>query len=990
MPEPVSQPLPPVANPVYGLPRKLWKRTLALAVSAVCLSLPAFAGDQCPEAFGSSEPLQPGAVIMGDHFPGDMMEVHYAVLQGANGTQHLLRGRVENGKPAFTLSYAPDAPWTGGPATIRLTDGLSICQAVFVTIAPMQRADGAFDVLVASLKENLSQKAERFDLDFETLADPAFATDDPKIDLLHQFALMIDGADTPESIQAQIDDVKSDTDPAVTEAFHIFEAMLNTSGSLDAIAEEIRTSAAIRTPSGPQTSPPATPKPQPARFDTSGSRPDITFIQLDGNKPKKPVPKIDVKAFDTAKELSDAMIEQLDSESGNKPHVQIYRDAAGAMLGAGSALGKAAGPGGARLAQVYDASSQALFLWGLLDKLQEGLYPNELVDMKIDAAPTTLFVDESPEEGMVAAVWVTPRAKGIDLGKLAFDVAFQFLPVTDLVHIRQGSARNLSRSFSYKAEADEIRRSIARHRNARPPSNAPVPRPLDRRTGDRLMELEQSGGSQVARANAQRLVDRMTRHQFRDGMLMIPTDMTKPLILGNIINALPDMSVVPPFDYPRVNILEKGYLNLNLSRAGVIDMTFSDSGSVFYKSIEAGRVMINALTAPGKFGNSQAKAEQEITVRNEWGIALEPGLSVISPGQSVRLNVIWNGPDDMVLQHFNVNYDTDQKVHDFRLSKAPVELPDGRLAYTLDIKTVADGTRFPVNVTTSLRTKPEISARAVIRAAQITPTPICLDADSETQFSVALSGKETMKDLIWTVTQGPGKISRDGVYTAPSDASRNTAVTIEARPSTGNGPAMTVETKLNCGCSWTLQAMGKTYSGTDVVVMDQGGGSEGGHLIVVNDSELASATLASPNSVAVGARAAALISTVGMTALGTECDGDENNDGICDERDPPPEITRPNPISYYISTISKDYVEGQASGMAVVMNELPSGDRYVTKPVSFRFRAARSNPDAPEDPTVAMARKMAGAAGTLDSETLAYLNQISGLMGGATCNRDAD
>lgn len=930
-------------------------RLFVLLAIPLVLTPSGWTEDRCPELFSGGNVLQPGEIIAAEDFPLDMLEVHYAVLTAPDQTTHLIPATVADGGSRFQMTFAPDAPWTGGRATIAITDGLSICPAVEVTIAPLERADGAFDLMMTGLKERVSQRAVPFGLDFDTLADPSFVADTPIVEALQRLALHVDGMNNSESMFALFKAARTDADKTVQDAAAILEAMLANSGLLEQMVSDLRKDVFYQT--SPAKLPPLSP--QPMQLTLTPAQPKTL--------------KLKTQPFRSAQDLSDAMIEQLDSESANKPHVQIYRDGAGALLAGGSALGNAAGPAGMKVAKVYDVASQGLFLWGMLDKLQEGLYPNELRDMQIDAAPTTLFLRDDPSEGLIAKVYVTPAAKGIDFGKLALDVALQYAPVGNLVNLRQNSAKALM-----KGEASfDVRRAFERlnlARANRPPDlKGTLPQQLNSLEQQRLMKIELDAARVNTLHQSEKLQSRITRSQFVDGMLAIPTDMTKPLYFSQIINGLPDLEKMPPFEYPPVNILETGYVQLNASRAGVIELEQNWTRTVSYRAKGVGGVTVYGFTAPGKFGNTQAKGEVDIAVKDGYGLSITPQTVTMVPGDATDFFIAWEGPDHKVRDDFRVTFDTDQKIHRFELAKAPIELPDGRLAYKLSVQTVPLLERFPINITASLLSAPEKKATARINAVRIQPDLGCTEPGARTSYRVIGPDGQALSGLRWKIASGPGRINEDGVYTAPERASRNAHVTIEAH-FPGNKPdPLSVSTKLNCGCFWSVSAFGREWTGSNVTITSfSAPGSPPDHMVSFNDTDTLSVIIAAKGGISPGRTGAMMTVSSGENGLAaTDC---TNNEAECDGKDPPV----PN-ASYAIGQAGPRYVEGSFSGLAVDIWASAKSRRQITEPVLVRFRAGRN--DISGNDALAAARLALGN----DPEALAQLALLSSLIGTNVC-----
>ncbi|MBN7818275.1 hypothetical protein [Bowmanella yangjiangensis] len=930
------------------------------AVSLVFVSLLAWsnlslATERCPSSFtGKNAPiLEPGEVIGSVDVPVSEPEQLFAWVKAQQGEGYLLPLEGNADALRFNLLWHPDTPWQGGRADIILTDGEWACPAVGVTIAPLQRADGALDALLALLTQGLENEALPLGKNVDSLREQEDG-DIPALQILSAFSLSLADDADPQSFANLLASMRAD--PEQSESLALMEALLAATGLLETMYEDLASrAAAVRMPDDTEPLPPQTQLLRMLEKSQHGSEMALVpliyqpaseqagpFLPV-GSTSKGPAPSFNFSVFPDAKSLSEAMYGQFHSETGLLPDVQIYRDAAGALFTAGNALATVAG--NKKLGKVYDYAGQGLFIWTIFDKLRDGLYPHKLLDMKIAASNDLIYVHTKPDGGVVNAIWVTPRAKGLDMSKIALDFVLQYLPVNKLASTRTGSAASLARN---------------------------------------------NFGRQLGAEAQSQFQKSLYKAQRNDGLLEGLLDTSKWTILGKIIEKLPGNGVIPPFDYPPVNIYQRGYVDLKLSRTGVVEVDFPEDGLMIYRAVAAGRVLLNAYTRSGKFGNTNATAEYEVRVRESQGLHINPGNPVVMPGETIRLFIAWGGEETSLPPQFVIDFQTSQPTHQYKLSSTPTRMNVNGYAqwvYTLDVSTKANEQLFPIHVSAWLKERPDIKTQARIDPTTIVPGEGCIEPDSTVTFRVPVSGGKVMQGLSWRVLEGPGQISRQGVYQAPAKTQKGQSVRIEVRSQ--KGLVLSREMRLSCGCEWRFSAYGQQWEGDKVSITSfHQPGRPVGHMLQAGDDD-SSLMINSDQAPGPGSLRGVLNATLGQRYLFTSGCTDENHDGLCDaverKKDEPVE---PPPPTYTITSVAGGFIEGVMSGQAIE-GHLLNGQQSIlpSTPFSFRFRAKPANLDTQD---LGLARALVSSAGYTSEATLAEFAQLSAMLGVGTCDSDPE
>uniref|UniRef100_A0A486XL86 Uncharacterized protein n=1 Tax=Rheinheimera sp. BAL341 TaxID=1708203 RepID=A0A486XL86_9GAMM len=909
----------------------------------------------CPIGFKGKNGvnLEPGEVINSVGVLNSDPSQLFSWVKTQNDEGYLLPVEGNADGLQFNVLWHPTLPWVGGQADIILTDGISACPSITVNIAAMERADGAFDALIALLRQGLGNEVVPLGKDFDSLLEQE-QPDVPALQMLSAFSHLLGSEDDPESLSYWLAQMRAH--PEQRESLSLLEGLLHSTGLLETMYEDLNIRAeALLMPDGDETIPPQS---HLLRLPTSPDSEDefamvTLFYQPQDaaqflsviSQTTRASATVNLSVFKDAKSLSEAMYDQFHSQTGLLPNVQIYRDAAGSLLTAGNALATASGA--KLLGRVYEGAGAGLFMWTIFDKLRDGLYPHKLLDMKIAASHDLIYVQTSPDRGAVNAIWVTPHAKGLDMSKIALDFVVQFLPVNKLASMRSGSAIN------------------------RIAANDSLGRPLNA-----VAEKQFQGALQKAKLN--------------DGMLEGLLDTSKWTVLGKIIEKLPGNGVIAPFNYPPVNIFERNYVDLKLAKPGIVDVDFPKDGMMIYRALAVGSVHLNAYTRSGKFGNANATAEFEVRVRESQGLYISPSNPIVMPGEKIRLYVAWGGEEKELPAQFIVNVDVSPSTHRYQLSPAARRmLINGyeNWAYSLDIDTSKDLQSFPIHVKASLQSRPEINASARIDPTAIMPSEGCIEPGTSTTFRVPISGGKLMQGLHWQVTQGPGQINQRGEYVAPPNASKREQVSIQAR--SPKGMVLTRDMRLSCGCEWRLNAYGQKWEGVNVYMtsIDEPG-RRTSHMLQAGDVDT-TIVISSGQRPQLGTLLGVMTASLGTKYLTTSGCSDEDQNNLCDPKEPLEGAPiAPSPPTYTINNIEGDYVEGTIAGQAIE-GHLLTGQQSVlpTIPFSFYFRAKRAKFNVQH---LGLARSLIKTAGDTSENTLTRFTQLTDVFGVGSCESDPE
>ncbi|NHK28704.1 hypothetical protein FF098_012360 [Parvularcula flava] len=705
----------------------------------------------------------------------------------------------------------PVTPFEGGNAELVLTDSDVLCAPREVSIAPLPDSAGATRKMLSNLQDSLENTAALLGVDVNDLQDPDFKGDNELEDWLAVYGrwLAWDGQD---SLMARLQALEASDDEAglklldavVAKAGFVTEsgdfanrtekaaaAQREKFGYLNLLAPPVRFTADDRSPATRLAV--ATPG---VATGTSGVSASTAMLMMQSTPSSAPV-TINGEAFGealkprNAAELSDMMNTQFDSEISGKPEVGKYRDMAGLVLGSGGAAIKTAS-GGTPIGAIgdgYIVLSEALFVQAQLEKVWAGLYPAEFGEMEIDYGPVNLRLRDGEDMGSVRAINVTLQARGMELSKIAADIALTKLPIGD-----------------------------ALSRSARPYAQ--------KLAGSSAM----AGAGTVALNSAQ--VNAVAGKMVRNQQVVEATANTVDGIAKTGtsfygINNMPDLVTIEPFDYPPVNIMTSGFYTLTVDDPSVVSLGLLSQGSVPYTGIKEGSVSLTAMSNPGRFANSAISASVPIFVgEDETSISISPDRTVAIPGDEVRFSVLVYDEDGDV----DIDITLSPARHSYRLREInrTDNLPGGAASavYDLVVETVDDKDAFPVTAMARMSAKPDQVASATIERARIEPVA-CVPWGVAHQFRTNVP--EALASIEWQVS-GIGSVERDGTYTAqgsgPKKRSRITAIDADTGEELDS-----LYFDVGCTCSWTYSVAGQTSSGTIAHIRTFSEGGEPAYVI---------------------------------------------------------------------------------------------------------------------------------------------------------------
>jgi len=692
----------------------------------------------------------------------------------------------------------PVTPFEGGTAELVLTDSDVLCAPREVSIAPLPESPGATRRFFSNLEDGLEHTAQLLGLTVRELQDPDFKGDNALEDWLAVYGRWL-AWDDQDSLMAKLHALEATDDEAglklldavVAKAGFVTEsgdfanrtkkaaaAQKDKFGYLDLLAPPVRFTGDDRKPATRLAV-----TTQGMTVGASGVSSSTAMLMLQSTPSTAPV-TISGEAFGealkprNAVELSDMMNTQFDSEISGKPEVGIYRDMAGLVLGSGGAAIKTAS-GGTRVGAIGDGYillSEGLFVQAQLEKVWAGLYPAEFGQIEIDYGPVNLRLRDGEDMGSVRAINVTLQAKGMELSKIAAEIALSKLPIGDAL---SKSARPYAQKF------------------------AATPAVVG------------SGTVAVNSAQVNAVANNIVTNQATADLAANSVDgfaKTGTTMYG--INALPDMVTIEPFSYPPVNIMTSGYYTLTVDDSEIVGLGLLSQGSVPYTGLKEGSVTLTAMSDPGKFANNAITASVPIFVgEDETSISITPERTVAIPGDDVRFSVLVYDEDGDA----DINVTLSPARHSYRLREInrTDNLPGGAVSalYDLVVETVEDKDAFPVTAMARMSAKPDQIASATIERARIEPVA-CVPWGVAHQFRTNVP--ESLAGIEWQVS-GIGSVERDGTYTAqgsgPKKRSRITAINADTGKELDS-----LSFDIGCTCSWTFSAAGVFSSGDNVQI----------------------------------------------------------------------------------------------------------------------------------------------------------------------------
>lgn len=766
--------------------KKLTGVLLAAAVGAAPFS--GFAQDQqCPDLKLAAISAQAFDTIAVSGLPPAMQAPVLAAVFDAGDAAGVVTYLDDTG---LFVPPHPTDPFKGGPVLIEISDGETVCAPRELSIAALERSDGATRELVAQLTATLGDIAVMIDADIDEISQPGFESDDPLEMWLSVYGRWLAWDD--ESVLAQIDDMEGGD---FAQEMALVDAAIGKGGFVgDARTVREAAGEAAALSRGNQKDkfgfvlPPAG---APAR---RGDAPDLRLaargeaaalaLILQAKKQPKPLVQLEgdyigeAVAPQNAAELANMMEWQFSTEISGKPSVSIYRDGAGLVLGAGGTFLQKAGAGTAfsKVGTAYKTGADALFVMAQLEKVVAGLYPAEFVRLEIEYAPEKLELRQGRDKGMVTAIKVTPRSKGLELSKIAAEIALTKLPAGD-------SALKSGGRFGRWL------------RNVKTP------------VGDNVYIHADNVGKLVNVAQRSVAQNRGTAINRATGVSAVESaGKTATSTFG--INNVPDVMKIMPFDYPPVDIMQTGYYELRSSNPGVVELGLAQDDDIPYSGIVEGASMLMASTAPGKFANSQITGSGLVRVGDDAELTLTPPSQTVFPGDWAAVTIIAREADNLAF-----DWQISPAAHAGRLQGLrTVTDSDGETISISEmiVTTAPEKALFPARLEVWLKDRPEIRASAYIESPRISPRAGCVPWGVEQQYSINLPDL-TPVTIRWSV-EGTGRIDEDGVYIGTGSGGSKRFTVIATDEETGE-EIDRVEQTVGCTCSWTYSVGGLTDSG---------------------------------------------------------------------------------------------------------------------------------------------------------------------------------
>ncbi|GLQ22111.1 hypothetical protein AB6B39_05780 [Algimonas porphyrae] len=504
------------------------------------------------------------------------------------------------------------------------------------------------------------------------------------------------------------------------------------------------------------------------------------------------MPETDWREPQSAAHLSLMMRKQSSAEIGNSKAAG-YRDTTGTVLGMGNSALSLMGGGGKVAGQAFARWADLLFLQALSDKLVDGIYPGEFVSIDPVGGPYSLSLETRPKDGRITELNVVTRAKGINPAKIAADIANQFAP--------------------YGKAAGALGKAGGRMARLGKKSASVVPQ----KVGTDILSKASQAAADSAKA---------ARKARQDAVISSIESVAKQLIASKVGNVKDknffSKSVIPPFEYSPVNILDPGYHQSNLTDPSLLHWRTQER-AISYSARQKGRTTYRYMVAPNKWGaqdKDTISGSTDILVGAEI-LSLSPPVQGVVPGDDVAL-LVELGLKDTGEANKDLNFEFSApgfKVLDLkgpRIVKRDSHAGNGwmRTAHWVAyIRTGPDPASYPSTATVSLFDNPDIRATAQIRMGTIEPHRTCIDVGGTEQFIFADAENNPLSEVSWQLS-GPGELTSNGFYMA-KEGDRGTATVTALRATDGVEIGRT-EFSVGCTCSWNLQFDGLETEGSSL------------------------------------------------------------------------------------------------------------------------------------------------------------------------------
>ncbi|MFK8011500.1 MAG: hypothetical protein AB8B80_05630 [Marinicellaceae bacterium] len=618
--------------------------------------------------------------------------------------------------------------------------------------------------------------------DYEELRQPLVDhKNDVKL-LLNTFVYMFDGVNNEKSLRKQWQNLESSNNNDTLLAIKHMNYIWIQSGLIDSMFGSFEKEQAHYDQLLSQLAP----SNKPSKFMTflKALNPISSAMALDGSQ-LLPI----IKPPKTAAALSELMQLQFGSEINGRPSVSRYRDASGAVASIGfSALNKASGGKIAYLKAldaVGDTYNNAIMIWGFLDKLAAGFFPNKLINERADYGSNILNL-VNKTKGEVTAFWVTPQAPGIDIGKVILGTAIQ--------------TGKINSSLSKLSQSTKL-----------------------------VGFLNKSGmGRNINRlSNLLRLINKQTHGSFADathGMGAWRAD-------NQALPKAPDLIKIDKFDYPEVNILDPNYIASQSIHPKIIKLELFDKTNKIlpYTAVNEGDALIYLNSNGAKFANNKVNLKLPVKVENDT-MKLLPSYKLSMPNKTYQFK--FTAKSGLNIDDYLVEPSTGTAIDSISTINKEAGI------YRIAVKTPKDLNHFPASITVRSKHNKSKTVSSSLVLPKLSPSVDCVDKSQTIQFKLsnhAMALAENVNELTIVgdgleangvifednvteddfdlVLSGPGKLSQQWLYQPPQNKSKEVVVIALKDKATG----MVIdkrELSLNCQCQWSVSTPENNNEGT--------------------------------------------------------------------------------------------------------------------------------------------------------------------------------
>ncbi len=491
----------------------------------------------------------------------------------------------------------------------------------------------------------------------------------------------------------------------------------------------------------------------------------------------------------TAEELSLQMRKQLSASIANSSiktsgknritsfKTSTLRDTVGTVLGLGSLLASTTKtPVGKSVSVGYTMAAHFLFMQAFSDKLVDGLYPNKFESINTYNGPWKLSSTQAPRRATINKILVKTSAKGLNMAQLMADLVNNFFPYGALggkAVKMAGKAANQASSIALKRVGPGLSSRFAT---------------LSQRITKNQKESASNAVSAVETVGKQILSTHLGDAKF-DGPL--------------------SAFKIPKFDLAPINILEPGFYQTRLDTNEHLMFSFSETKPrlLYYDAIRSGNTILTYEVKPGLWGKNHISNTQLIQVDPD-SIWVTPETQTILPGDQFAITVEYvlegSKGDDIDVDFMS---SSGFKVIDFSEPLFTENNGTATISWVVDIQSPSNKNLFPGEIKVKRISNPNEQATARVERAKITPTPICVDTSTATQF-LMLDEVGRPFEVIWT-SEPLGFISKSGLFDARN---KNGTTTITAETSDGS-LADSIQVTIGCSCFWSANLDGAKDEG---------------------------------------------------------------------------------------------------------------------------------------------------------------------------------